>query len=85
MSHLVNDVHGSDTLMYKEDAISLKRLSARIAYLDAMKEFGGLERDKLLSFGGAQQILQEFGCRPRIALARARARQDLSNASPREP
>ncbi len=61
MSHLVNDVHGSDTLMYKEDAISFKRPFARIAYLDAMKRWGDLERDTLLSFEGTQKVLQDYG------------------------
>ena len=64
MAHLVADVHGSDTLMYQEDAISFKRPFARIAYLDAMKRWGDLGRDTLLSFEGAQQILQEYGMPP---------------------
>ena len=61
MAHLVADVHGGDTLMYREDAISFKRPFARIGYLAAMKEYGGLEREALLSFEGSQQILRDFG------------------------
>ena len=60
-AHLVDELHGSDTLMYGEDAISFKRPFARIAYLDAMHEYGGLEREQLLSFEGAQAALRAFG------------------------
>ena len=76
MAHLVADVHGGDALMYGEDAISFKRPFARIAYLDAMKQWGDLERDTLLSFEGAQAVLARV--RPAaVAVARARAGQDL--------
>ena len=61
MSHLVHEVHGGDTIVYREDAISFKRPFARLGYLDAMKEFGGLEREQLLSFEGAQAALDAFG------------------------
>jgi lysyl-tRNA synthetase class 2 len=61
LANLVADVHGGDTLMYGEDAISFKRPFARIAYLDAMREWGGLDRETLLSFSGAQRVLAEFG------------------------
>ena len=60
-AHLVNDVHGGDALMYGEDAISFKRPFARVAYLDAMREWGGLDRETLLSFSGAQRVLADFG------------------------
>ncbi len=61
MSHLINEVHGSDTLMYGEDAISFKRPFARIGYLEAMNEWGGLSRDTLLSFDATQNEMQRFG------------------------
>jgi lysyl-tRNA synthetase class 2 len=61
MSHLINEVHGSDTLMYGEDAISFKRPFARVAYLDAMLEWGGLARETLLSFDATQQEMTRFG------------------------
>jgi lysyl-tRNA synthetase class 2 len=61
LAHLVGDVHGSDTLMYREDAISFKRPFARVAYFDALRRWGGIERDALLSFDGTQQILQSYG------------------------
>jgi lysyl-tRNA synthetase class 2 len=61
MAHLVNDVHGSDTLMYGEDAISFKLPFARVAYLDAMRDWGELDRDTLLSFDATQQAMERFG------------------------
>jgi lysyl-tRNA synthetase class 2 len=61
MSHLVNELHGSDTLMYGENAVSFKRPFARMAYFDALKEFGGLEREHLMTFDGAQAALDAFG------------------------
>ncbi len=61
MSHLIDEVHGSDTLMYGEDAISFKRPFARIGYLEAMNEWGGLSRDTLLSFDATQNEMERFG------------------------
>ncbi len=60
-AHLVAEIHGGDSLIYGEDAISFKRPFARVAYFDALKEFGGLEREQLLSFEGAQRALDAFG------------------------
>jgi lysyl-tRNA synthetase class 2 len=61
MAHLVHELHGSDTLMYGENAVSFKRPFARMAYFDALREFGGLEREQLLTFDGAQAALDAFG------------------------
>jgi lysyl-tRNA synthetase class 2 len=60
-AHLVQVLHGGETLMYGEDAISFKKPFARIGYLEAMKEFGGLEREQLLDFAAAQKVLADFG------------------------
>jgi len=60
-AHLVRAVHGGDTVVYGEEAISFTRPFARIGYLEALKEYGGLEREQLLDFAGAQQILSDFG------------------------
>ncbi|GAC1589279.1 MAG: lysine--tRNA ligase [Candidatus Velthaea sp.] len=60
-AHLVEAVHGGDSLMYGDDAISFKRPFKRIGYMEALKEFGGLEREQLLDAAGAQQILANFG------------------------
>ena len=61
MAYLVNEVHASDTLMYGEDAISFKLPFARVAYLDAMLEWGELDRDTLLSFDATQNVMARFG------------------------
>jgi lysyl-tRNA synthetase class 2 len=61
MGHLVEELHGGDTLFYGESAISFKRPFARMAYLDAMREYGELERDTLLSFEATQNALAAFG------------------------
>jgi lysyl-tRNA synthetase class 2 len=63
-AHLVRVVHGGDSVLYREDPISFATPFARIGYLDAMKEFGALEREQLLDFAGAQEILREFGIPP---------------------
>jgi lysyl-tRNA synthetase class 2 len=60
-AHLVRTVHGGDSVMYGENAISFATPFARIGYLEAMNEYGGLQRDQLLDFAGAQAILTEFG------------------------
>ena len=61
MSHLVAELHGGETLMYGENAISFKRPFARIAYFDAMERWGELNRETLLSFEGAQRVLHAHG------------------------
>jgi lysyl-tRNA synthetase class 2 len=71
MAHLVADVHGGDTLMYKEDAISFKRPFARVSYLDAMKQWGDLDRETLLSFAGTQKVLVDYGIPPSPSHAHA--------------
>ncbi len=63
-AHLVRSVVGGDSLMYGELPISFRTPFARIGYLEAMKEYGGLEREQLLDFAGAQQILVDFGIPP---------------------
>lgn len=63
-AHLVATVHGGDTLLYGDDSISFATPFARIDYLAAMREHGGLEREQLLDFAGAQQILTDFGIPP---------------------
>jgi lysyl-tRNA synthetase class 2 len=60
-AHLVEAVHGGDSLMYGEDAISFAKPFRRIGYLEAMKEYGGLEREQLLNPSGAQEILTALG------------------------
>jgi lysyl-tRNA synthetase class 2 len=63
-AHLVRTVHGGDSLMYGEDAISFATPFARLGYLEGLKAYGGLERETLLDATGAQQILRDFGIPP---------------------
>jgi lysyl-tRNA synthetase class 2 len=60
-AHLVETVHGGSSLTYGENAISFAKPFKRIGYLEAMREYGGLERERLLDAVGAQQILVAFG------------------------
>jgi lysyl-tRNA synthetase class 2 len=61
MAHLVQMVHGSDTLVYRGKEISFKRPFARIGFLEALEKWGGLSRDQLLSPTGAERIMIERG------------------------
>jgi lysyl-tRNA synthetase class 2 len=70
-AHLVAELHGGDTLVHGEELLSFKRPFARLAYFDALREFGGLEREQLLSPDGAQQILRDFGIPPSPSHAHA--------------
>jgi lysyl-tRNA synthetase class 2 len=61
MSHLARTVHGSETVMRGEDAISFATPFRRIGYLEAFERFAGIERAQLLDAEGAQQLLREYG------------------------
>ncbi len=61
MAHLARTVHGSETVMHGEDAISFATPFRRIGYLEAFKEFGGLEREQLLDADACLLLLREFG------------------------
>jgi lysyl-tRNA synthetase class 2 len=63
-AHLVCTLHGGNTLMYGENAISFATPFARIGYLEALNEYGGLQREQLLDFAGAGGILSDFGLPP---------------------
>lgn len=64
LAQLVAAVHGGEVLVYGEDTISFARPFARIAYFDALAEFGGLDRETLLAPDGAQRTLTAFGLPP---------------------
>ncbi len=64
LAHLVERVHGTSTLTFGERDISFARPFRRIAYFDAMKQWGDLERATLLAPEGAQRILREMGLPP---------------------
>jgi lysyl-tRNA synthetase class 2 len=61
MAHLAQAVHGSDTIIYDGDAISFATPFRRLDYLEAFKEFGGIEREQLLDPEACRQLLHEFG------------------------
>jgi lysyl-tRNA synthetase, class II len=61
MAHLVEQVHGGDTLVYRGRQISFKRPFARIGFLEALGKYGSLTRERLLSPEGALEIMGELG------------------------
>jgi lysyl-tRNA synthetase, class II len=61
MAHLARTVHGSETFLHGEDAISFATPFRRIGYLEAFKEYGGLEREQLLDPDSALRLLRDFG------------------------
>jgi lysyl-tRNA synthetase class 2 len=63
-AHLVEVVHGSPELTFGEKRISFARPFKRIAYFDAIRAWGGYERDALLDPVGAQRVLSEMGLPP---------------------
>ncbi|GAC1617321.1 MAG: lysine--tRNA ligase [Vulcanimicrobiaceae bacterium] len=63
-AHLVQRIHGRTTLTFGEREVSFARPFRRIAYFDAMAQWGGLERDTLLDPAGAQGILRAMGLPP---------------------
>jgi lysyl-tRNA synthetase class 2 len=60
-AHLVKMLHGTDTCVYGDDNLSFATPFRRIGYLDAMKEYGGLERSEVMDFANAQEVLVRFG------------------------
>ncbi len=63
-ARLVEAVHGTSEIAYGGRQISFARPFKRIAYFEAMKTWGGLERERLLDAAGAQQILASLGLPP---------------------
>jgi lysyl-tRNA synthetase class 2 len=61
MEHLARTVHGTETVVYGEDTVSFKTPFRRIGYLEAFKEYGGIEREQLLNPDGAFQLLRDYG------------------------
>ncbi|MBV8644810.1 MAG: lysine--tRNA ligase [Candidatus Eremiobacteraeota bacterium] len=61
MAHLARAVHGSETVVHGEDAISFATPFRRLDYIGAFKELAGIEREQLLDPGGAFALLREHG------------------------
>ncbi len=61
MAHLARTVHGGETVMHGEDAIAFATPFRRIGYLEAFKEYGGLEREQLLDPDACLLLLREHG------------------------
>ena len=63
-AHLVRFVHGGESLEYEGRSISFARPFRRVTYLDAMRQWGGLERAELLDAAGVAAILERLGLPP---------------------
>jgi lysyl-tRNA synthetase class 2 len=63
-AHLVATVHGASEVTYGGKTISFARPFRRIAYFEAIRQWGGYERDVLLDPAGAQGVLAEMGLPP---------------------
>jgi lysyl-tRNA synthetase class 2 len=61
MAHLVRSVHGTDSVVYGEDAISFAAPFRRLGYLESFKEYAGIEREQLLDPVQAVALLREYG------------------------
>ncbi len=61
MAHLARTVHGGETVMHGEDAISFAPPFRRMGYLEAFEEFGGVTRAELLDPDACFALLRRFG------------------------
>ncbi|HZO93345.1 MAG TPA: lysine--tRNA ligase [Candidatus Baltobacteraceae bacterium] len=61
MAHLVRAVHGSESIAYGDDPISFAPPFRRLEYLDAFRQYGGLEREQLLDPDACVRLLRDFG------------------------
>jgi lysyl-tRNA synthetase class 2 len=61
MAHLARTVHGGETVMRGEDAISFATPFRRIGYLEAFERFAGIEREQVLDAEAAQHLLRDYG------------------------
>ena len=64
LARLVETVHGSTQLTYGDRQLSFARPFKRVAYFDALREWGGHVRATLLDPAGAQRILAQMGLPP---------------------
>ena len=61
LSYLVTSTLGTESVAWEGKSISFKRPFARVAYFEAMHEWGGIERSRLLDEEEAQKILTSLG------------------------
>jgi len=61
MAHLAQTVHGSDTILYNDTAISFATPFRRLDYVEAFAEFGGIPREELLDAEACHRQLHAFG------------------------
>jgi lysyl-tRNA synthetase class 2 len=64
LAHLVETVHGSTEIVYGDAQLSFARPFKRMAYFDAIQQWGGYERRTLLEPAGAQRVLADLGLPP---------------------
>ncbi len=64
VAHLARTVHGGETVIRGEDAISFATPFRRIGYLEAFERFAGIEREQLLDAEAAQRLLHDYGIPP---------------------
>jgi lysyl-tRNA synthetase class 2 len=64
LAYLVRAVHDGETLPYGEETISFARPFARVAYFEAMEQWGSANRAELLDPAGAQAVLRRLGLPP---------------------
>jgi lysyl-tRNA synthetase class 2 len=61
MNHLARTVHGGETVLRGEDAISFATPFRRIGYLEAFAEYGGVSREQLLDPAACAALLRDYG------------------------
>ena len=61
MNHLARTVHGGETVLRGEDAISFATPFRRIGYLEAFAEHGGVSREQLLDPVACAVLLRDYG------------------------
>ncbi|HTJ24581.1 MAG TPA: lysine--tRNA ligase [Candidatus Limnocylindria bacterium] len=61
MAHLVRSVHGDETIVYGEDAITFSTPFRRLDYLGAFRDIAGITREQLLDPAQCFALLREWG------------------------
>jgi lysyl-tRNA synthetase class 2 len=61
MAHLVRSVHGEETIVFGEDAITFSTPFKRLDYLGAFEDIAGISREQLLDPAQCFALLREWG------------------------